>query len=240
MKNITKTITNNLIYIVFYSDKMDEFSNMFYDIDDAISFACKQRKEYKDIHIIAIDECLHSLLEIMLSEDCNLDESAQEAGWSQEEINNIKEYIQQTFDKTMLEMLENGDFLYHGLDYRECSEFIIEINDNNFDRGNYNYIVCNGANTPIIMNSLDEVYGTLIDKLYIPNITKILIVSDYILKDINILNNTRYNYYNDECPIDECLQQKYLSYENMDDEGNITYNIDYKDIAIGKLSLNVF
>ena len=66
MKNIVKTITNNLIYIVFYSDKMDEFSNMFYDIEDAISYAKKQTLEYKDIYIIAIDECLHSLLEIML------------------------------------------------------------------------------------------------------------------------------------------------------------------------------
>ena len=238
MKNTIKTITNNLIYIVFYSDKMDEFSNMFYDIDDAISFAKKQTLEYKDIYIIAIDECLHSLLEIMLSEDCNLDESAQEAGWSQEEINNIKEYIQQTFDKTMLEMLENGDFHHHGWDYMEYSEFMIEINDNNSDNGNYKYIVYHGEDTPIvILDSLDETYSKLINKSHNINI---LIVSDFDLQDINILNNTRYNYYNDECPIDEYLQQKYLSYENMDDEGNITYNIDYKDIAVGKLSFNMF
>ena len=238
MKNTTKTITNNLIYIVFYSDKMDEFSNIFYDISDAISFAKKQTTECKDVHIIAIDECLHSLLEIMLSENCNLLESAQEADWSQEEIDNIKEYITNTFDKTMLETLENGSFRYHGLDYMEYSEFMIDINDNNFGNNDYKYMVYHGENTPIvILDSLDEIYNKLIDKSYNINI---LIVSDFDLQDIYILNNTQYNYYNDECPIDEYLQQKYLSYENMDDEGNITYNIDYKDIAVGKLSFNMF
>lgn len=238
MKNIVKTITNNLIYIVFYSDKMDEFSNMFYDIEDAISYAKKQTLEYKDIYIIAIDECLHSLLEIMLSEDCNLLESAQEADYSQEEINNIKEYIQQTFSNRMLEMLENGDFHNHGWDYREYSEFGIEIYDNNFDNNNYKYIVYHGENTPIVIfDSLEEVYNKLINKSHN---TEILIVSDFNLQDIEELNTTKYNYYNDECPIDESLQQKYLSYEQEDSEGNITYNIDYKDIAVGRLSFNMF
>lgn len=217
---------------------MNEFSNMFYDIADAISFAKKQTLEYKDIYIIAIDECLQSLLEIMLAENLNIDESAQEAGWSQEEINNIKEYIQQVFGKTMLEMLENGDFHNHGWDYREYSEFEIQISDNNCHNCNYKYIVYHGENTPIIiLDSLDEVYGKLIDKSH--NID-ILIVSDFDLQDVDILNKTKYNYYNDKCPIDEYLQQKYLSYENMDSKGNITYNIDYKDIAIGRLSFNMF
>lgn len=238
MKNITKKITNNLIYVVFYSTTTDEFSNMFYDISDALSFAKKQTLEYKDIYIIAIDECLQGLLEIMLSEDCNLLESAQEADYNQEEINNIKEYIQQVFDKTMLEMLENGDFHHHGWDYREYSEFGVEIYDNNFDNNNYKYIVYYGENTPItIFDSLNEVYSKLIDKSYK---TEVLIVSDFDLQDIEKLNFTKYNYYNDECPVNEYLQQKYLSYENMDSEGNITYNIDYKDIAIGKLSFNMF
>lgn len=239
MKNITKKITNNLIYIVFYSNKMNEFSNIFYDIEDALSFAKKQTLEYKDVHIIAIDECLHSLLEIMLSENCNLLESAQEADYNQEEVKNIKEYIQQVFDKTMLEILENGDFHHHGWDYREYSEFGIQISDNNFNNDNYKYIVYHGENTPIaIFDSLDEVYSKLINKSH--NID-ILIVSDFDLQDIKVLNKSKYNINDyDNYPLHDFELKRYSKFEQEDSEGNITYNIDYKDIAIGKLSFNMF
>jgi len=238
MKNITKKITNNLIYVVFYSNKMNEFFNVFYDIADAIPFAKKQTLEYKNIYIIAIDECLHSLLEIMLSENCNLLESAQEADYSQEEINNIKEYIQQVFGDRMLEILENGDFHNHGWNYREYSEFGIEINDNRFDNGSYKYIVYHGENTPIvILDSLEEVYNKLLDKSHNINI---VIVSDFVLQDIDILNDTKYNRYDDEYPISEYLQQKYMEFEKEDEDGNISYNIDYKDITMGKVNFNMF
>lgn len=236
MKNITKKITNNLIYIVVYSANADEFSNMFYDISDAISFAKGQTAEYKEVYIIAIDECLHALLEMMFSEGLHLDEAAQDAGWSQDEINNIKEYITNTFGKTMLEILENGDF--YSYDYMDYSEFRIIINDNNFYDINCKYIVYNRENRPIvILDSIDEVYSKLIDKSHDIDI---LIVGDCDLQDIEVLNNVQYNYYNDEDFIDEYLCCKYSSYENMDSEGNITYSIDYKDIAIGILSFNMF
>lgn len=236
MKNITKKITNNLIYVVFYSANMNEFSSVFYDISDATSFAKRQTAEYKEVYIIAIDECLHALLEMMFSEGFHLDEAVQDAGWSQDEKNNIKEYIQQTFGKTMFEILENGDFYSYG--YMDYSEFIIKINDNNFYDINCKYIVYNRENRPIvILDSIDEVYSKLIDKSHDIDI---LIVGDCDLQDIEVLNNVQYNYYNDEYSIDEYLCCKYSSYENMDSEGNITYSIDYKDIAIGILSFNMF
>ena len=151
MKNITKKITNNLIYIVVYSANADEFSNMFYDMSEAILFAKRQTAEYKEVYIIAIDECLHALLEMMFSEGLHLDEAAQDAGWSQDEINNIKEYITNTFGKTMLEILENGDF--YSYDYMDYSEFRIIINDNNFYDINCKYIVYNRENRPIVILS---------------------------------------------------------------------------------------
>ena len=95
-----------------------------------------------------------------------------------------------------------------------------------------------GENTPIvILDSLEEVYNKLLDKSHNINI---VIVSDFVLQDIDILNDTKYNRYDDEYPISEYLQQKYMEFEKEDEDGNISYNIDYKDITMGKMNFNMF